>query len=100
EEGATPNPKEEEYILAVEVDHIVSEAPSVEQSIEEYSVLHPTSSPSSSNVEEEFDLSNFTFEDEGNHGEKIANSKDTMEEVEHLQQDNKEVDYLSDLEGC
>ncbi|KAH9323352.1 hypothetical protein KI387_017991, partial [Taxus chinensis] len=29
EEGATPNPKEEEYIPAVEEDHIVSEAPSV-----------------------------------------------------------------------
>ncbi|KAH9323698.1 hypothetical protein KI387_018337, partial [Taxus chinensis] len=67
EEGATPNPKEEEYILAVEKDHIVSEAPSVEQAIEEPSVLPPTSSPSSSNVEEEFEISNFMFEEEGNH---------------------------------
>lgn len=35
EEGDNPNPKEEEYILAVEEDHIVSEAPSEEYSIEE-----------------------------------------------------------------
>ncbi|KAH9316169.1 hypothetical protein KI387_024796, partial [Taxus chinensis] len=36
----------------MEEDHIVSEAPSVEQAIEEPSVLPPTSSPSSYNVEE------------------------------------------------
>ncbi|KAH9310879.1 hypothetical protein KI387_025914, partial [Taxus chinensis] len=64
----------------MEEDHTVLEAPSVEQATEEPSVLPPTSSPSSSNVEEEFDLSNFMFEDEGNHGTQVANQKDTMEE--------------------
>ncbi|KAH9288028.1 hypothetical protein KI387_032145, partial [Taxus chinensis] len=54
---------------AEEEDHTVLEAPSVEQATEEPSVLPPTSSPSSSDVEEEFDLSNFMFEEEGNHGE-------------------------------
>ncbi|KAH9290230.1 hypothetical protein KI387_034347, partial [Taxus chinensis] len=67
EEGATPNPKEEEYIPAVEEEHTIFEAPSAEQAIEEPSFLPPTSSSSSSNVEEEFKLSNFMFEDEGNH---------------------------------
>ncbi|KAH9322725.1 hypothetical protein KI387_017364, partial [Taxus chinensis] len=47
-----------------------------------------------------FDLSNFMLEDERNHGEQVANQKDTMEEVEHLQQDNNEAEYLSDLEDC
>ncbi|KAH9310772.1 hypothetical protein KI387_025807, partial [Taxus chinensis] len=31
------------------------------------------------------------------HGEQVLDQEDTMKEVEHLQQDNKEVDYLSDL---
>ncbi|KAH9305868.1 hypothetical protein KI387_010272, partial [Taxus chinensis] len=70
----------------------------VEEATKEPSVLPPTSSPLSSDVEEEFDLSNFMFEDEGNHGEKVADQEDTMEEVKHMQQDNKEVDFLSDME--
>ncbi|KAH9288986.1 hypothetical protein KI387_033103, partial [Taxus chinensis] len=53
----------------MEEDHTVSEAPSVEQVTKEPSVLPLTLSPSISNVEEDFDLSNFMFEDEGNHGE-------------------------------
>ncbi|KAH9324129.1 hypothetical protein KI387_004307, partial [Taxus chinensis] len=57
---------------------------------EELSVLPPTSSPSISNVEEEFYISNFMFEDEENHGDQIADQKNIMEEVEHLQQDNSE----------
>ncbi|KAH9324968.1 hypothetical protein KI387_005146, partial [Taxus chinensis] len=61
-------------------DPIVSEAPSAEQATEEPSVLPPTSSPSSSNVEEEFELSNFMFEDEGNHDEQVSNQEETMEE--------------------
>ncbi|KAH9300492.1 hypothetical protein KI387_012075, partial [Taxus chinensis] len=48
-------------------DHTVSEAPSVEQATGEPSVLPSTSSPSSSDVEEEFELANFMFEDEGSH---------------------------------
>ncbi|KAH9312771.1 hypothetical protein KI387_027806, partial [Taxus chinensis] len=84
----------------MEEDHTISEALSVEQATEEPSVLPPTSSPSSSDVEEEFDLSNFMFESEGNHGEQVADQEDTMKEVEHLQQDNKEADHLSDLRDC
>ncbi|KAH9306639.1 hypothetical protein KI387_011043, partial [Taxus chinensis] len=84
----------------MEEDHTVLEAPSVEQATEKPSILPPTSSPSRSDVEEAFDLSNFMFKDEGNHGEKIVDSKDTMEEVEHLQQDSKEANYLSNLEDC
>ncbi|KAH9290813.1 hypothetical protein KI387_034930, partial [Taxus chinensis] len=67
EEGATPNPKAEEYIPAVEEDHIVLEALSVEQDTEEPSVIPPTSSPSSFDFEKEFEISNVMFEDEGNH---------------------------------
>ncbi|KAH9322627.1 hypothetical protein KI387_017266 [Taxus chinensis] len=52
----------------MEEDHTVLEALSVEQTIKEPSVLPPTSSPLSFNVEEEFYISNFMFEDEGNHG--------------------------------
>ncbi|KAH9295299.1 hypothetical protein KI387_038887, partial [Taxus chinensis] len=51
----------------LEENHTVLEATSAEQAIEEPSVLPPTSSPSKSNVKEEFELSNFMFEDEGNH---------------------------------
>ncbi|KAH9306101.1 hypothetical protein KI387_010505, partial [Taxus chinensis] len=51
----------------MEEDHIVLEALSVEQATKEPSDLPPTSSPSISNVEEEFELSNFMLEDEGNH---------------------------------
>ncbi|KAH9316101.1 hypothetical protein KI387_024728, partial [Taxus chinensis] len=51
----------------MEENHIVSEALSVEQAIEEPSVPPPTSCPSRSDVEEEFYLSNFMFEDGGNH---------------------------------
>ncbi|KAH9318998.1 hypothetical protein KI387_020767, partial [Taxus chinensis] len=64
----------------MEEDHTVSEALSVEQATGEPSVLPPTSSPSSSDVEEEFDLSNFMFEEERNHGEQVANQEDTMKE--------------------
>ncbi|KAH9331280.1 hypothetical protein KI387_003388, partial [Taxus chinensis] len=53
---------------------------SVEQAIEEPSVLPPTSSPSRYDVEEEFEISNFMFEDEGNHGESIVDQDDTMKE--------------------
>ncbi|KAH9300106.1 hypothetical protein KI387_011689, partial [Taxus chinensis] len=52
---------------ADEEDHTISEAPSVEQAREEPLVLPFTSSPSSFDVEEEFELSKFMFEDEGNH---------------------------------
>ncbi|KAH9306401.1 hypothetical protein KI387_010805, partial [Taxus chinensis] len=82
----------------LEENHTIPEAPSADQATEEPSVLLPTSSPSSSNVEEEFELSNLKSKDEGNHGEKIADPEDTMEEAEHTQQDNKEVDCLSELE--
>ncbi|KAH9307545.1 hypothetical protein KI387_035456, partial [Taxus chinensis] len=51
----------------MEEEHTILEAPSVEQATEEPPVLPPTSSPSRSDVEEEFELSNFMFEDEGNH---------------------------------
>ncbi|KAH9321552.1 hypothetical protein KI387_016191, partial [Taxus chinensis] len=64
----------------LEEDHIVSEALSVEQATEEPSVLPPTSSPSSSDVEEEFELSNFMFEDEGSHSDQVVDIEDTMEE--------------------
>ncbi|KAH9292735.1 hypothetical protein KI387_042079, partial [Taxus chinensis] len=50
----------------MEEDHKVSEAPSVEQAIEEPSVLPPNSSPLISKVEEEFEISNFMLEDEKN----------------------------------
>ncbi|KAH9297624.1 hypothetical protein KI387_029306, partial [Taxus chinensis] len=36
----------------------------------------------------------------GNHGEQVSDQGDTMEEVEHMQQHNKEADYLSYLEDC
>ncbi|KAH9328766.1 hypothetical protein KI387_000874, partial [Taxus chinensis] len=51
----------------MEEEHIVSEALSVEQAIGEPLVLPLTSSRSSSDVEEEFYLSNFMFESEGIH---------------------------------
>ncbi|KAH9288561.1 hypothetical protein KI387_032678, partial [Taxus chinensis] len=71
-------------------DHTVSEALSVEQATKEPLILPPTSSPSSSDVEEEFDLSNFMFESEGSHGDQVVDQEGTMEEVEHMQHDNKE----------
>ncbi|KAH9319738.1 hypothetical protein KI387_021507, partial [Taxus chinensis] len=49
----------------MEEDHTISEAPTVEHAIEEPSVLHPTSSPSRYDVEEEIGLSNFMFEMKG-----------------------------------
>ncbi|KAH9329420.1 hypothetical protein KI387_001528, partial [Taxus chinensis] len=64
----------------MEEDHTVSEAPGVEQATEEPSVLPSTSSPSSSDVEEEFELSNFMFEDEGSHGDHVTDQEDTMEQ--------------------
>ncbi|KAH9317116.1 hypothetical protein KI387_018885, partial [Taxus chinensis] len=64
----------------MEENHTVLEEISAEQATEEPSVLPPTSSPSKSNVKEEIELSKFMFEDDGNHGEKNADSKDTMEE--------------------
>ncbi|KAH9319488.1 hypothetical protein KI387_021257, partial [Taxus chinensis] len=50
----------------IEENHTIQEDSSIEQATEEPSVLPPTSSPSNPNVEEEFELSNFMFEDEGN----------------------------------
>ncbi|KAH9289913.1 hypothetical protein KI387_034030, partial [Taxus chinensis] len=58
--------------VAEEEDHTVSEAPSVEQAIEEPSVLPPSSSPSSSDVKKEFDLSNSMFESEGSHSDQFT----------------------------
>ncbi|KAH9325162.1 hypothetical protein KI387_005340, partial [Taxus chinensis] len=52
--------------------------------------LPPISSPLNSNNEEVFDLSNFMFESEGSHGDKVVDQEGTMEEVEHMKQDNKE----------
>ncbi|KAH9317048.1 hypothetical protein KI387_018817, partial [Taxus chinensis] len=63
----------------LEEDHTILEALSVEQATKEPSVLPPTSSPSRSNVEEEFELSKFMFKDEGSHGDQIADPEDTME---------------------
>ncbi|KAH9325074.1 hypothetical protein KI387_005252, partial [Taxus chinensis] len=51
----------------MEEDHIVLEALSVDLDIGEPLVIPPTSSPSCSDVEEYFDLSNFKFEEEINH---------------------------------
>ncbi|KAH9287430.1 hypothetical protein KI387_031547, partial [Taxus chinensis] len=62
---------DEAKFAAEEKDHIVLEAPSVEQATGEPSVLPSTSSPSRSDVEEEFELSNFMFEDEGSHGDRV-----------------------------
>ncbi|KAH9307082.1 hypothetical protein KI387_011486, partial [Taxus chinensis] len=68
EEGeATPNPKEEDHIPAVEEKSEDPRALNTKQAIEEPLVLPSTSSLSSSNVGEEFDLSNSMIEDEGNH---------------------------------
>ncbi|KAH9296272.1 hypothetical protein KI387_039860, partial [Taxus chinensis] len=91
EEGeAAPNPKEEEHIPAMEEKNAGPRALNTKQAIEEPSVLPSTSSLSSSNVGEEFDLSNFMLEDERNHGKQVSDQENTMEEVEHLQQDNNE----------
>ncbi|KAH9293198.1 hypothetical protein KI387_041598, partial [Taxus chinensis] len=70
----------EAEFTAEEEDHIVSEAPSVEKATKETSILPTSSSPSISNVEEEFKISNFMFEDEGSHGDQITDHEDTMEE--------------------
>ncbi|KAH9292447.1 hypothetical protein KI387_042372, partial [Taxus chinensis] len=67
------------------------------ENLQFFFLLHPLSS---SSAEEEFDLSNSMLEDERNHGDQVTDQEDTMEEVEHLQQDNNEVVYLSDLEDC
>ncbi|KAH9288927.1 hypothetical protein KI387_033044 [Taxus chinensis] len=96
-EGSTPNPKEEECILAMEENNKVLEDSNMKKAAEEPLVLPSTSSPLSSDVEEEFDLSNFMFENEGNCGDQVADQEDTMKEVEHKKQGNHEVDYLSDL---
>ncbi|KAH9312688.1 hypothetical protein KI387_027723, partial [Taxus chinensis] len=60
-------------------DNTISETLSVEQqkNLEFFLLLL---SPSSSSVEKEFELSNFMFEEEGNHGELVADQEDTMEE--------------------
>ncbi|KAH9293650.1 hypothetical protein KI387_041142, partial [Taxus chinensis] len=101
EEGeAAPNPKEEEHILVVEEKSADPRALSTKQATGEPSVLLSTSSLSSSSTEEEFDLSNSMLEGERNHGGQVTDQEDTMEEVEHLQQDSHEVVYLSDLEDC
>ncbi|KAH9332160.1 hypothetical protein KI387_044304, partial [Taxus chinensis] len=84
----------------IEEDHIVSEALSVERATREPSALPPTSSPSSFDIEEEFYISKFMFEEEGNHGEQVTDQEDAMKEVEHLQQNNKEADFLLDLRDC
>ncbi|KAH9315702.1 hypothetical protein KI387_024329, partial [Taxus chinensis] len=52
EEEATPNPKDEKCIPAMEENHIVSEALNTDKAIEEPSVLPPTSSPLSYDVKE------------------------------------------------
>ncbi|KAH9327857.1 hypothetical protein KI387_044349, partial [Taxus chinensis] len=91
EEGeATPNPKEEEHILVVEEKSADPRALSTKQATGEPPVLLSTSPLSSSSTEEEFDLSNSMLEGERNHGDQVADQEDTMEEVEHLQQDNHE----------
>ena len=101
EEGeAAPNPKEEEHILAVEEKSADPRALSTKQATGEPSVLLSTSPLSSSSAEEEFDLSNSMSKGERNHGGQVTDQEDTMEEVEHLQQDSHEVVYLSDLEDC
>ncbi|KAH9289505.1 hypothetical protein KI387_033622, partial [Taxus chinensis] len=64
----------------MEEDQTVLEALGVDQATKEPPVLPPNSLPSSSVVEEEFDLSNFMFEDEVIHGEKVIDQEDTMEE--------------------
>ncbi|KAH9325401.1 hypothetical protein KI387_005579, partial [Taxus chinensis] len=38
--------------------------------------------------------------DDGNHGDQVADQDNTMEEVEHTHQENKEASYLSDLGDC
>ncbi|KAH9319489.1 hypothetical protein KI387_021258, partial [Taxus chinensis] len=50
----------------MEENHTIQEASSTNQATEEALVLPPTSSPSNPNVEEEFEISKFMFEDEGN----------------------------------
>ncbi|KAH9306852.1 hypothetical protein KI387_011256, partial [Taxus chinensis] len=80
EEVKFKEPVVTEFEFATEKDYTVLEAPSVEQAREEHSVLPPTSSPSSYDIGEYFDLSNFMFEEEGNHGGKVLNVEDTMEE--------------------
>ncbi|KAH9313422.1 hypothetical protein KI387_044056 [Taxus chinensis] len=69
---ASPNPKEEDHILAVGEKSAYPKALSTKQSIEEPSVLLSTSSLSISSVEEEFDLSKSMLEDERNHGDQVA----------------------------
>ncbi|KAH9328134.1 hypothetical protein KI387_000242, partial [Taxus chinensis] len=81
---ATPNPKGEEYIPAMEEKNVVPEASNPKQAIEEPSILPSTSSLSSFSVEKEFYLSNFMLEDERNHVEQVANKEDTMEGVDYL----------------
>ncbi|KAH9309041.1 hypothetical protein KI387_036952, partial [Taxus chinensis] len=91
EEGeAAPNPKEEEHILVVEDKITYPNALSTKQATGEPSVLLSTSPLSSSSTEEEFDLSNSMLEGERNHGGQVANQEDTMEKVEHLQQNSDE----------
>ncbi|KAH9325469.1 hypothetical protein KI387_005647, partial [Taxus chinensis] len=80
EEVKFEEPVMTEVEFLVKEDHTFSKAPSVEQAIEKPLVLPPTSSPLGFDVEEEFDLSNFMFEEEGDHSEKISNQEDTMEE--------------------
>ncbi|KAH9294674.1 hypothetical protein KI387_038262, partial [Taxus chinensis] len=99
-EEAAPNPKEEEHILVVEEKSADPRALSTKQATGEHSVLLSTSPLPSSSTKDEFDLSNSILESERNHGGQVIDQKDTMEEVEHLQQDSHEAVYLSDLEDC
>ncbi|KAH9324069.1 hypothetical protein KI387_004247, partial [Taxus chinensis] len=101
EEGkAAPNPKEEKHILAMEEKSADPRALSTKQDTGEPSVLPSASPLPSFSTEEEFDLSNSILESEENHGGQVTDQEDTMEEVEHLQQDSHEAVYLSDLEDC
>ncbi|KAH9297265.1 hypothetical protein KI387_028947, partial [Taxus chinensis] len=101
EEGeATPDPAAEEHILAMEEKVADPRALSTKQATGEPLVLLSTSPLSSSSAEEEFDLSNSMLEGEINHGGQVTNQEDTMEEVEHLQQDRHVAVYLSHLEDC
>ncbi|KAH9329446.1 hypothetical protein KI387_001554, partial [Taxus chinensis] len=74
EEEDTPNPKEE-YILAMGVNKINSEALNHEQVAQEVVVFFPTSSLQKSNFLDKFELTSFMFDDEVIHDEKISDLK-------------------------
>ncbi|KAH9317026.1 hypothetical protein KI387_018795, partial [Taxus chinensis] len=64
---AAPNPKEEEYIQAVEVNKTNSEALNHEQVTQDTSDFSPTSSLQKFNLLNEFKLTILMFEDEATH---------------------------------